>query len=105
MTRESPLAMFGVYAADMLSGVGVPWFLGPTRCSDYGRDLMARGPKIIAWWHETFGVMENLVSVENVKAIALLKWGASVGEAKVHGGVEFVPFRFAAAIQGMSEPA
>jgi hypothetical protein len=28
--------MFGVYAADMLSGIGVPWFLGTDEVFSYG---------------------------------------------------------------------
>src|SRR4051812_26441715 len=63
------LAMFGVTPLDMLNGIGVPWFLGTDDVFNYGRDLMARGPRIIAWWHETFSEMNNLVSRENVKAI------------------------------------
>jgi hypothetical protein len=93
--------MFGVCAVGMLSGKGTPWFLGRDEVFDYGRDLMLRGPRIIAWWHETFDTMENIVSAENVKAIALLKrWGAEIGdETQTHNGVEFVPFVFRAAIQ------
>lgn len=97
-----PLAMMGVCSTGLLSGRGSPWFLGRDEVFDYGRDLMQRGPRIIAWWHETFEVMENIVSVENAKAVALLKrWGAAIGgETVTNRGVAFVPFRFAAAIQG-----
>jgi hypothetical protein len=51
--------------------------------------------------------MENIVALENVKAIALLKrWGAEVGGEPVrHRGVEFVPFVFRAAIQGQQRAA
>ena len=96
-----PLAMMGVCATGMLTGKGAPWFLGRDEVFEYARDLMTRGPKIIAWWHEAFPEMENIVSVENVKAVALLrKWGATIGgETVTHRGIEFVPFRFTAAIQ------
>lgn len=102
--KGTVLAMFGVCALGMLSGRGTPWFLGRDEVFDYGRDLMSRGPKIIAWWHETFDLMENIVSRENVKAIALLrKWGAVIGdEVQTHRGTEFVKFAFTAAIQGDS---
>jgi hypothetical protein len=95
------LAMFGVMAMDILGRTGSPWFLGTDRVFDYARDLMERGPRIIAWWQQDFDVMENIVSVENRKAIRLLeKWGAQIGtRTQVHGGVEFVPFSFSAAIQ------
>ena len=49
-----PLAMFGVVPLDLVNGVGVPWFLGRDEVFDYGRDLMARGPQIIADWQATF---------------------------------------------------
>jgi hypothetical protein len=102
-----PVAMFGVCALGLLAGRGTPWFLGTERVFDYGRDLMVRGPRIVAWWHETFDVMENIVAVENVKAVALLKrWGAEIGgETRTHRGVEFVPFVFRAAIQGQAAAA
>jgi hypothetical protein len=51
--------------------------------------------------------MENIVAKQNVKAIALLKhWGAEIGShVETHGGVEFLTFRFEAAIQGSAEAA
>lgn len=99
-----PLAMLGLSPVDMLAGRGSPWFLGSDSVFDHGRELLTMGPRIIAWFHETFPLMENMVSSENVRAIALLKrWGAEiVDQPKVVGGVEFVPFRFSAAIQGAS---
>lgn len=102
-----PVAMFGVCALGLLAGRGTPWLLGTERVFDCGRDLLVSGPKIIAWWHETFDVMENIVAVENVKAIALLKrWDAEVGgETQVHRGVGFMPFVFRAAIQGQAAAA
>lgn len=101
------IAMFGVAPVDMLSGKGSPWFLGTEDVFDYARDLMHRGPRIIAWFQDTFPEMQNLVSRENVKAIRLLKaWGATIDhEPQTVGGVEFVPFRFSAAIQEAARSA
>ena len=98
--------MFGVCPAGLLTGTGVPWLLGTDRLFEYATDLMRGGPRIIRWWHETFDTLENIVAKENAKAIALLRhWGAEVGtETQTHGGVEFVSFRFAAAIQGERAP-
>lgn len=98
--------MFGVSPIDMLSGRGSPWFLGTDEVFEYGRDLVSRGPRIIAWFQAAFGEMENFVSVENVKAIRLLKaWGAEVEDrTQTIGGVAFMPFRFSAAIQGETSP-
>lgn len=102
-----PLAMFGVYATDLMAGVGSPWFLGRDEVFEYARDLLTLGPRILSWFHDTFDTMENIVSVENVKAIALLrKWGATIGaDVVTHRGVEFVTFRFTAAIQGQRAAA
>jgi hypothetical protein len=99
------LAMMGVSTTDLLNGIGSPWFLGTDDVFRYGKDLLSRGPGIIAGWHETFPLMENLVSTDNHRAIRMLKaWGACVGgKAAIHGGVEFVPFRFA--IQAEAESA
>jgi hypothetical protein len=101
------LAMFGVCPTGILTGKGVPWFLGTEGVFDYGRDLMLRGPRIIRWWGEDFDLMENIVSRENVKAIALLqKWGAVIGgEVQTHRGIEFVNFRFETAIQARRHAA
>lgn len=90
------LAMMGVCSEGLMTGKGVPWFLGSDETLLYGRDLMSRGPKIIRWWLEDFEVMKNIVSSENAMAIKLLrKWGAEVGgEPQMHRGLEFVPFVF-----------
>lgn len=96
-----PLCMVGIVAADMLSGKATPWLLATDRMLEHKTDLVRIGRRVIGAWLDHFPEMENLVSVENVKAIALLRrWGAEVGkERRVIGGLEFVPFRFAAAIQ------
>jgi hypothetical protein len=65
---------------------------------------MRYGPKIIRWWHETFPILENLVSSENDKAIALLKyWGAEMAETSIIAQTEFQRFSFVA-IQGEPTP-
>ena len=95
------LAMMGVSALDLLGGTGTPWFLGREEVFEYARDLVDRGPKIIAWWHETFPLMANVVAVDNYKAIRLLRrWGATVDGPIDHiGGVAFKPFRFEASVR------
>lgn len=91
-----PAAMFGVSPLSMLEGKGVPWFLGTDEVLHHARELLTIGRRIVAWWHDDFAVMENIVSSENVAAIRLLKrWGADVGgKPATYGGLEFVPFRF-----------
>lgn len=101
-SEGKPLCMFGVCPTGLLTGRGVPWLLGTDALLDHATDLMRGGPRVLAWWFETFVELENIVAVQNVKAIALLRhWGAEIGEeVQVHRGVEFVAFRFTAAIQG-----
>lgn len=103
-----PLAMMGVTTIGLVSGRGSVWFLGREEVYDYGRDLVARGPKIIAAWLELFESLENIVSADNVKAIRLLRrWGATFGsdpsERQVHHGVEFVSFRFDRLVSSLNE--
>jgi hypothetical protein len=102
-----PLCMLGVCPGGMLMGVGVPWLLGTDDLLNHKLDLVQTGRRVIAWWSATFPVMENIVAKQNVKAIALLKhWGAEIGShVETHGGVEFLTFRFEAAIQGEQEAA
>lgn len=93
----TPVAMLGVTADNLLLGSAIPWFLGRDEVFDYGRDLVALGPKIIGRWLEVFTVLENIVSADNDRAIRLLRrWGAQLGHrpSEHHSGVEFVPFRF-----------
>lgn len=91
-----PLAMMGVSSLGLMSSKGSPWFLGTERVFDYAISLLELGPGVIASWLNLFDTMENLVSVENVKAIRLLRrWGATIGsDPSDHGGVSFVSFIF-----------
>lgn len=100
---DGPVAMFGVSAVSLLDGIGTPWFLGRPEVQRHWRDLLVTGPVVIDHWLKTFRVLENVVAVENVKAVRLLRaWGAELGdEPETHGGVAFLRFRFMrAAIQG-----
>jgi len=92
----TPLAMFGVSAVNLLSGIGSPWFLGREEVFCYPRDLLVYGRLVIERWLEIFDRLENVISVDNDRAIRLLKkWGASVGYGPTvtHGGVAFIRFR------------
>lgn len=99
-----PICMFGVCPAGLLTGNGVPWLLATDALFDHATDLMRAGPKVLRWWFETFDRLENIISVENARAIALLRhWGAEIGtDVQTLRGVEFVTFIFSAAIQGGS---
>lgn len=87
-------AMFGLTAISVLGGIARPWLLGTDRLFDHRRDLLTIGRHVFASWGREFPHMENIVSVENVKAIRLLKrWGAEIGtEVETYRGLAFVPF-------------
>lgn len=92
-----PVCMFGVCAADMATGKGIPWLLASDELFEYSTDLMRLGPKALRWWGETFSLLENVIAADNHRAIALLeRWGFIVGsDRQTIGGVEFRPFALA----------
>lgn len=105
---QQPLAMMGVVSTGLISRRGLVWFLGTDEVYRHGRALLRLGPRVIAYWLETFDVLENVVSTKNERAIRLLtKWGAHIGgEVSEHRGIGFVPFRFERnAIQGKKTAA
>jgi hypothetical protein len=97
-----PQAMMGVVPISMMEGRATVWMLGSDAIYNHGRDLLTYGPLILERWLETFRRLENIVAVENVKAIRLLRhWGFVFGKSvEQHGGVAFLPFHIErAAIQ------
>jgi hypothetical protein len=99
---QTPLAMFGIVPAAIMGGSGRIWFLSVDRTFDYRRQMVSFGRFIVAEWLKDFERLENIVAVDNVKALRMLKaWGFSMGgERQVLRGVEFLPFwRERAAIQ------
>ena len=97
--------MLGVVPAALMGGQGTIWLLGTDDVFNHGRALLTLAPPVIADWLGTFTRLDNIIAVENHRAIRLLeRWGATVSdEVQMHGGVEFVPFRFErAAIQDCS---
>lgn len=91
----SPHAMMGVSPISVMEDKGRPWMLGTDEVMRHGRELVTMGPAIIDSLHRYFASLENLVSVENRKAIRLLAhWGFTVGgDVRTVGGVDFVPFK------------
>lgn len=89
-----PVAMFGVVPVALLGGRGRVWFLATPECFRCARQLIEQGPRIIGVWLETFERLDNIVAVENGKAIRMLEhWGFTLGGGtEMHRGVEFIPF-------------
>jgi hypothetical protein len=90
-----PVAMIGVAAENMLEGRGTIWMLGTDDVFKSGRALMTYGPLLIEMWLERFKVIENIVSIDNARAINLLQrlgFTIDITDVRIHGGVEFIPF-------------
>jgi hypothetical protein len=94
LVDDVPEAMMGVAPLNMLDGIGVPWMLGSERIYDHGRDLARYGPAIIGEMRAGFESLENLVHIENHRALRFLRhFGFLVSEEReTHGGREFVRF-------------
>jgi len=93
----SPVAMFGVVAVNMLTGVAHPWFLGTDRVFMHPRELLCIGRKVLTCWRDEYPCMENIVAADNDRAIRLLKhWGAEFGGEETHRDVTFIRFAFPA---------
>lgn len=98
-----PEAMMGVVPLSMLGGRGLVWMLGTDVVYREKRALALLGPRLVADWLGTFRCLENLVSVDNHRAIRFLTHiGFHVGgPVRHHGGVAFVRFAMTRAIQGV----
>lgn len=90
----SPHAMLGIAPLNVMENIGRPWMLGTEDVMKHGRDLLTFGPLILEQFHRYFARLENLVSVENRKAIRLLdRWGFEVkDDVSTLRGVDFVTF-------------
>lgn len=89
-----PEAMFGSVTISALDRRATVWFLGTDEVYRHGRVLRSWGPALLRKAVPDGWTAENLVSVQNVKAIRLLRaWGFSVSnDVQLHGGVPFLPF-------------
>jgi len=89
-----PHAMFGVAAISLIEDRGRPWFLGSDLVYQHPREMIRRGLEVVDLMHASFRKLENVVSVDNIRAIRLLRrWGFTVGEEEIMvGGVTFLPF-------------
>lgn len=90
-----PEAMFGLVVYSALGGAGIPWMLGTDAIYDHPRQMLATGPRLLSLMLDSTPSLENVVAVENERAIRMLRrWGFSIGEnLQVFGGVDFVTFK------------
>jgi hypothetical protein len=94
LVDEEPHAMIGVAPKNMMEGLGVPWMLGSESIYDHGRELVRYGPGIIAEMRRSFERLENIVHIENHRAIRFLRhFGWEISDEPVTiGGIDFVRF-------------
>jgi GNAT superfamily N-acetyltransferase len=94
LVDDEPHAMMGVVPVNVLDGIGVPWMLGSERIYDHARDLVRYGPGIIAEMRRGFERLENMVHVDNHRAIRFLRHlGWTISDCReTYGGIEFVRF-------------
>ena len=90
-----PEAMLGLVVTSALGGQGTPWMLGTDVVYQHGRGLLFMGRRIVAHWRDSTPHLSNYVSVENVRAIRLLRaWGFKLSEEVIlFAGTEFITFR------------
>lgn len=107
MIEGRPEAMLGAIPVSMVGGKGLAWMLATPEVYHHPRAWALLTPRVIEDMLGTFRSLENIVSIENRKAIRFLThMGFTVGwEMREHGGVQFVPFRLSRAIQAVMEPA
>lgn len=91
---DRPVAMFGVAAHDMLSGIGAPWLLGTDDLKRGARQFLRWGPGFLKAMQADFPRLENMVSADNAPAIRLLvALGFALDDNVVYvGGVPFRRF-------------
>ena len=89
-----PVAMLGVAPISVIDGRGAIWMLA-TDDAYQGRRLWIKlAPKMIKAMLDEWPRLENLIAVENVKAVRVLKWlGFQFdGEVRYERGVPFRRF-------------
>lgn len=91
---DKPVAMFGVLPLSILSGRAAPWFLATDEIERGARQWVKWGAGFVSAMQSDFPRLENIVSVENRKAIRVLKaLGFAVEtEIVIVGGVAMVRF-------------
>lgn len=96
LVDDEPHAMLGVSPVSMIEGVGCPWMLGSERIYDHARDLVRHGPALIGEMSAGFERLENVVHVENHRALRFLRhFGFTIAdEQEDHGGLMFVRFEY-----------
>lgn len=84
MVDSRPEAMFGRVVESALTGDATVWFLGTDEVYRHPREMIRWGKFIVRNMGDSRLCLRNLVSVENGRAIRLLRhWGFEVSEGVV----------------------
>jgi hypothetical protein len=70
---DKPVAMFGLLPLSIISGRAAPWFLATDEVERGARQWLKWGPGFVSAMQSDFPRLENVVSVDNRKAIRVLK--------------------------------
>jgi hypothetical protein len=89
-----PHAMFGLVPFSIANGIGRPWFLGTDEVYRHPREMISQGSFLVELMLDSFPRLENVVALDNVRAIRLLRaWDFVIGvDEQLIGGVRFLPF-------------
>jgi hypothetical protein len=93
-----PEAMFGVYPASLMEGVGAPWMLATDAAYSRGREWAALAPRWVSYMVSHYRRLANMVHRDNTKAIRWLRYAGFSVAADVErvGGEPFVRFELCA---------
>ncbi|CAB4120767.1 hypothetical protein UFOVP5_4 [uncultured Caudovirales phage] len=89
-----PEAMFGLVITSALGGTATPWMLGTDAIYRHPREMICHGEKVLRRWLDSYPLLGNYVSVDNSRAIRLLRrWGCKIGwNVIMLGDTGFVSF-------------
>ena len=83
-------AMFGLVIESAIEGRGCPWMLGSELIYQRPRAMIALGPVILSLFSDSTPHLVNVVSIDNDRAIRMLrKWGFVIDERVNDGFVSF----------------
>lgn len=97
----NPVCMFGVNSSSALSPHrGIPWMMGTESLDRHAILFLKRCKPQVDRMQSLFSLLENWIAVENVVAVAWLRWlGFSFHEGKTIGGMKFIRFTREASVE------
>lgn len=87
-----PVALFGLAPVSLLGGMACPWLLGTDAFTDYPRDIVVLGKRMVQRWGRRYDQLVNYVDARNVRSLAWLQHIGFRVFAPEPWGVEGLPF-------------